>query len=33
MAEHYPADPKADLRKGSRRYRDAMREVVKELPR
>ena len=32
MAKRFPADPKADRRKGAEDYRDAMREVVKQYP-
>jgi tetratricopeptide (TPR) repeat protein len=32
MAVRFPADPKADRRKAAEAYRDAMREVVKNLP-
>ncbi len=32
MAKRFPADPKADLRKAAEKYRDAMREVVKNYP-
>jgi tetratricopeptide (TPR) repeat protein len=32
MAKRFPADPKADLRKGAEDYHDAMREVSKKYP-
>ena len=32
MAKRFPADPKADLRKAAKDYRDGMREVVKNFP-
>ncbi len=32
MAQRFPADPKADLRKAAEAYRDAMRQLVKNNP-
>ncbi len=32
MAQRFPADPKSDLRAAAERYRDAMRELVKNYP-
>jgi tetratricopeptide (TPR) repeat protein len=32
LAKRFPADPQSDLRKAAEDYRDAMRQVVKELP-